>query len=67
MCWKLYYLKNSNNEKMMNFERGFKDGELDLIYECNQILGDFNGNMLLEESFYYCEIFKLGFDNILII
>ena len=42
MCWKLYYLKIVSNEKTMSFDREFNDGELDLIYECNHILGDFN-------------------------
>lgn len=42
MCWNLYYLKIIDNEKKMDFEREFEDGELDLIHECNQILGDFN-------------------------
>lgn len=42
MCWKLYYLKIIDNKKTLSFERKFEDGELDLIYECNQILGDFN-------------------------
>lgn len=42
MCWNLYYLKVINNEKKMEFERKFEDGELDLINECNQILGAFN-------------------------
>ena len=42
MCWCLYYLKIIDNEKKLKFDRKFEDGELDLIYECNQILGDFN-------------------------
>lgn len=42
MCWQLYYLKIIKNEKRLEFERQFEDGELDLIHECNQILGNFN-------------------------
>ena len=42
MCWQLFYLKKNNEEKKLEYERDFEDGELDLINECNQILGDFN-------------------------
>lgn len=38
MCWQLYYLKIIENEKKLEFE----DRELDLIDECNRILGNFN-------------------------
>lgn len=39
---KLYYLKIVNGEKTLDFNRKLKEGELDLINECNEILGDFN-------------------------
>ena len=42
MCWQLFYLKKNNEEKKLEYERDFEDGELDLINECNKILGDFN-------------------------
>jgi len=42
MCWNLYYLKIVDDEKVMKFERNFEKGELALIEECNQILGNFN-------------------------
>lgn len=42
MSWNLHYLKITDNEKKLEYERNFEDGELDLIDECNRILGDFN-------------------------
>ncbi len=42
MSWNLYYMKIVDNEKKLEYERDFENGELDLIDECNRILGDFN-------------------------
>ena len=42
MYWQLYYLKKNSVGKRLEYERDFEDGELDLINECNKILGDFN-------------------------
>lgn len=42
MAYKLYYLKLINSEKNLQYDREFKEGELDIINECNKILGSFN-------------------------
>lgn len=42
MSYKLYYLKLVNKEKNLQYDRELEEGELDLISECNEILGSFN-------------------------
>ncbi len=67
MCWNLYYLKIVDNEKKLEFERHFEDGEQSLIDECNKILGDFNSfcdyYSMLNNSLQELKVYMLKVEN----
>lgn len=50
MAFKLFYLNIVEGKKELKFDREFEEGELNLINECNEILGDFNS---------FCDYFSM--------